>query len=176
MLSLNTLTGSTAPGFDEPLEMLQACHTKIYRFCEQLEQLPDYITQYGLDEAARNSIDSVVRYFDQAVPEHHTDEEEELFPLLLERVATAAARLEQLSAEHGYLTSSWDTIREDLLALRDGQISFINKGELEEFARQYRDHAAAEEAWLFPTVTIMFTPEELEAAGQRMAARRQKQG
>lgn len=172
MLTLDTLSSAAAPSFEQPLEMLQACHDKIRRFCDQLDLLPSYIEQHGVNEAARNAIDGVVRYFDLAGPAHHSDEEDELFPLILARVPTAASRLEQLSAEHGYLHSCWNAIRDDLLALRDGKISSISRSELEEFARQYREHAAAEESWLFPTAAAAISAEEMSAAGQRMAARR----
>ncbi|UGA39749.1 hemerythrin domain-containing protein [Chromobacterium haemolyticum] len=86
MLTLDTLSSAAAPSFEQPLEMLQACHDKIRRFCDQLDQLPSYIEQHGVDEAARNTIDGLVRYFDLAGPAHHSDEEDELFPLILERV------------------------------------------------------------------------------------------
>ncbi|AAQ58241.1 hemerythrin domain-containing protein [Chromobacterium violaceum] len=174
MLTLDTLgKAGAAPSFEQPLEMLQACHDKIRRFCDQLDKLPPYIEEHGVDEAARNTIDDVVRYFDVAGPAHHTDEEEELFPLIDERVPTASSRLEQLSAEHGYLHSCWNAIRDDLVALRDGRIKQISRNELQEFARQYREHAAAEEAWLFPTAASALSPEELRQAGANMARRRQ---
>ncbi|KIA79030.1 hemerythrin domain-containing protein [Chromobacterium amazonense] len=172
MLTLNTMGANPSPSFDQPLEMLLACHDKIRRFCDLLDKLPPYIEENGVDEAARNTIDDVVRYFDIAGPSHHTDEEEELFPLIEERIPTAASRLEQLSAEHGYLHSCWNAIRDDLVALRDGRIKQISKNELQEFARQYRDHAATEEAWLFPAAASTLSPEELKLAGARMATRR----
>ncbi|KUM03888.1 hemerythrin domain-containing protein [Chromobacterium subtsugae] len=176
MLTLDTLGGAAAPSFEQPLEMLQACHDKIRRFCDTLDKLPPYIEEHGVDEAARNAINDVVRYFDVAGPAHHTDEEEELFPLIEARVPAAASRLEQLAAEHGYLHSCWNAIRDDLLSLRDGRIRQISKNELQEFARQYREHAAAEEAWLFPAAASALSAEELRAAGARMAQRRQTGG
>ncbi|UTH76270.1 hemerythrin domain-containing protein [Chromobacterium sp. IIBBL 290-4] len=172
MLTLDTLGGPTAPSFEQPLEMLLACHDKIRRFCDLLDKLPPYIDEHGVDDAARNTIDDIVRYFDVAGPAHHTDEEEELFPLIEQRVPTAVPRLEQLSAEHGYLHSCWNAIRDDLTALRDGRIKQISKNELQEFARQYREHAATEEAWLFPTASSTLSLEELRQAGEHMAARR----
>lgn len=172
MPTLESLT-QPAPSFDQPLEMLLACHDKIRRFCDQLDKLAPYIAEHGVDEAARNSIDAVVRYFDVAGPSHHSDEEEELFPILEARVPSAAPKLEQLSAEHGYLHSRWNAIRDDLVALRHGDISVISRIEIEEFVRQYRLHAAIEEAWLIPTADKTMTAEEKRLAGQHMAAKRQ---
>lgn len=161
-----------APSFDQPLEMLLACHDKIRRFCDQLDKLVPYIEEHGVDEAARNSIEAVVRYFDVAGPSHHSDEEEELFPILEARVPTAPPKLEQLSAEHGYLHSCWNAIRDDLIALKNGDISVISRIEIEEFVRQYRMHAAIEEAWLIPTADKVMTEAEKRLAGERMAAKR----
>jgi hemerythrin-like domain-containing protein len=161
-----------APGFDEPIQILLACHDKIRRFCDQLDRLVPYIAEHGVDDAVKNSIDIVVRYFDVAGPSHHSDEEDELFPILRERVPAAAPRLEQLSAEHGYLHSSWNAIRDDLVALRNGEIDTISKVEVQEFVRQYREHAAQEEAWLIPTADATMTADEKRLAGEHMAASR----
>lgn len=174
MLTLHNLGNTAAVSFEQPLEMLLACHDKIRRFCDQLDKLPGYVAQHGVDEAAKNTIDGAIRYFDVAGPAHHLDEEEELFPLLLAREPASAPRLEQLAAEHGYLHSCWNAIRDDLLALRDEQITSLNANEVEEFVRQYREHAASEEAWLIPTAERLLNDEEKQAAGARMAARRQQ--
>lgn len=172
MPTLESLT-NPAPSFDQPLEMLLACHDKIRRFCDQLDKLAPHIAEHGVDETAKRSIDAVVRYFDVAGPSHHSDEEEELFPILEARVPSAAPKLEQLSAEHGYLHSRWNAIRDDLVALRNGDISVISRIEIEEFVRQYRLHAAIEEAWLIPTADKTMTLEEKRIAGEHMASKRQ---
>jgi len=172
MPTLESLT-NPAPTFDQPLDILLACHDNIRRFCDQLDKLAPHIAEHGVDESARRSIDAVVRYFDEAGPSHHNDEEEELFPILEARVPSAAPKLEQLAAEHGYLHSCWNAIRDDLVALRNGDISVISRIEIAEFVRQYRLHAAIEEAWLIPTADKIMTDEEKRLAGQRMSAKRQ---
>ena len=112
MLSLDALTASAAaPSFDEPLDMLYACHDKVRRFCDQLDALPAYITEHGRNQAVINTITGIVRYFDLAGPAHHQDEEDELFPLILARQPDAAPKIEQLLGEHGYLHSRWNAIR-----------------------------------------------------------------
>jgi len=161
------------PSFDQPLEMLLACHDKIRRFCDQLDKLEPYIAEHGVDDVAKHSIAAVVRYFDEAGPSHHSDEEDELFPILEARVPSAAPKLEQLAAEHGYLHARWNAIRDDLLALAHGDIPEISHVEIAEFVRQYRLHAAIEEAWLIPTADQIMSAEEKRLAGQRMAAKRQ---
>ena len=172
MLPLNAL-GPSGPSFDQPLEMLEACHDKIRRFCDQLEKLPAYVAEHGVNEAVINTVDAVVRYFDIAGPQHHQDEEDELFPLLWQKVPAALPRLEQLQAEHGYLLSRWQAIRDDLLALRNGDAGAISRIDIIDFVRLYREHAAMEEKWLFPLAAASLSEEEMLTAGQHMAARRQ---
>jgi hemerythrin-like domain-containing protein len=172
MPTLESLT-NPAPSFEQPIELLMACHDKIRSFCDQLDKLEPYIEEHGVDDVAKRSIDAVVRYFDQAGPQHHTDEEEELFPILEARIPTARPKLAQLSAEHGMLHSRWNSIRDDLVALRNGDISVISRIEIAEFVRQYRLHAAIEEAWLLPTADTILTEAEKQLAGEHMSARRQ---
>lgn len=173
MLSLDALTASiAAPSFDEPLDMLYACHDKVRQFCDQLDALPDYIEENGHGHAVLNTINSVVRYFEMAGPAHHQDEEDELFPLILARQPESAPKIEQLLGEHGYLHSRWNAIRDDLLAFAKGELTELNATEIMEFTRQYREHAQREEAWLFPVAGQLISEDELREAGKRMAARR----
>ncbi|MFC3531574.1 hemerythrin domain-containing protein [Vogesella facilis] len=171
MLKLDALSAA-APSFDAPLEMLNACHDKVRHFCQQLDALPAYIAAHGNSAALGNSIAGIVRYFEVAGPAHHQDEEDELFPLILARQPDAAPKIEQLLGEHGYLHARWNAIRDDLNAYAAGTLATLNAGEIHEFTRLYREHAAREEAWLFPTASALISEAELHAAGQRMAARR----
>lgn len=171
MLKLDSLSAA-APSFDAPLEMLNACHDKVRHFCVQLDALPDYIQLHGHSQAVVNSIAGIVRYFEIAGPAHHQDEEDELFPLIMARQPDAAPKIEQLLGEHGYLHARWNAIRDDLNAYAVGTLGALNASEIHEFTRLYREHAAREEAWLFPTAAALISDDELHAAGQRMAARR----
>ena len=165
MLSLDALTASAAaPSFDEPLDMLYACHDKVRRFCDQLDALPAYIAEHGRNQAVINTI--------SGIPAHHQDEEDELFPLILARQPDAAPKIEQLLGEHGYLHSRWNAIRDDLLAYNAAMLDSISADEVHEFARLYREHAQREEQWLFPTAAALINDSELADAGRRMAARR----
>lgn len=171
MPSLESLM-NPGPSFDHPTEMLLACHDKIRRFCDALDKIGPYIAERGVDTSVKKSIDAVVRYFDVAGPSHHSDEEDELFPILEARVPSAAPKLEQLRGEHGYLHSCWNAIRDDLIAVKNGDVSAFSRTEIEEFVRQYRQHAAIEEAWLIPTAEQIMTDEEKRIAGEHMAAKR----
>lgn len=39
--------------WNEPIEMLYACHSKVKRFCRQLTILPDYLAKNGCNQAVK---------------------------------------------------------------------------------------------------------------------------
>ena len=76
------------PSFDEPLEMLAACHERIEEQLATLERMAAHLQRKGCDAEAKAAAQSVLRYFDTAGALHHQDEDHDLFPLL--RVLAAA--------------------------------------------------------------------------------------
>lgn len=73
---------SPAAGFDEPFEMLDACHDRLRRSLELLERLQRYLLTHAVDEQARQAALDALRYFTVAAPLHHEDEERHVVPLL----------------------------------------------------------------------------------------------
>ena len=47
------LPGKTAPGFDDPLALLRACHERITERLDILERLPGHLSANGPDAGAR---------------------------------------------------------------------------------------------------------------------------
>ncbi len=173
MLTFESLSRTDAPSFDEPLEMLLACHGRVRDCCRQLDALPAHLAANGLDDAARNSIAGIVRYFDIAGPAHHQDEEDELFPIVRDSLPHTLPRLERLHSEHLSLQQTWGQIRANLLALTDAQPQLPDAPDISAFTALYRGHAQIEEEWLFPTAAGLLNQDQLRTAGQRMAKRRQ---
>ena len=52
MLNLGTQKAAT---WDEPIDMLYACHGKVKSFCGQLQMLPDYLAEHGCNDAVRQA-------------------------------------------------------------------------------------------------------------------------
>ena len=82
MTSPLTLHVGPAAGFDQPFEMLAACHERAARMLDLLARLLPHLASQGCDEQARQAARDVMRYFDLAGPAHHEDEERHVFPLL----------------------------------------------------------------------------------------------
>jgi len=74
-------------GFEAPLEMLSACHGRIEDQCATLRRLQAHLADHGSDEQARAAAWALIRYFDLSAQQHHHDEEQDLFPALVESIA-----------------------------------------------------------------------------------------
>ena len=117
-----------APSLEEPLEMLEACHERIEAQLRTLERLLDYLPRHGADEQARQAARNVLRYFELAGPNHHEDEERNLFPTLIERAgAEDAAAVRALVAD--LLAWDWPEGAYDLVVAMF--IQFANPAERE---------------------------------------------
>ena len=66
--SMKTLNSSPAVGFDQPFEMLEACHERVERSLGLLLRLAEHLVSHGADEQARDAARDVLRYFDLAAP------------------------------------------------------------------------------------------------------------
>lgn len=172
-----SLLGAAAPGFDEPLEMLRACHGRIEAQCDTLGKLLAHLERVGLDEQARQAAAAVLRYFDTAGKHHHADEEENLFPALLESVAPGqAAEVQALVAglltEHGAMEQVWRKLRDPLRQIAEGQAAGLASNDVAEFTRRYRQHIELENTRLLPLAEQTLSDRQRESLGRAMAERR----
>ena len=108
-----------APSFDEPLEMLAACHERIEAQLGTLERLGPHLAERGCDAEARTAALGVIRYFDTAGANHHLDEEEDIFPALQHHAPTQAtlSLIFRLRTEHKKLDTLWNDMRARLNAI-----------------------------------------------------------
>lgn len=113
-----------AAGFDQPLELWLACHDRVRRMCTLLQRLLEHVRKAGVDEQAKVTAVSIRRYFDEAAPRHHEDEEIDLFPRLLQRLegrteseaAGVRNAITLLDSDHREMGRLWSILRDALLA------------------------------------------------------------
>jgi hemerythrin-like domain-containing protein len=169
-------SSARAPSFDDPLEMIQACHEKILRQCDTLRKLGPHLKEQGCDEAAQQAAQGILRYFDTAGMFHHQDEELDLFPALRDCVNTDQAHLqkllERLLTEHIVMMSSWNELRAVLVELAGGIDSLLNSELTDRFIVCHTAHIEIEESELIPLAAQILSPHQLESLGRRMAQRR----
>jgi len=166
-----------APSFEEPLELMSACHGRMIAQLETLRRLAAWLPEHGSDEQARQAARGILRYFRTAAVHHHEDEESDVFPRLLARVAPAdCCRAEglvrSLLADHQELFAAWAVLRERLEAIEAGTAANLPDRDVEFFTLQYRNHIECEETMLFPLLRQYFSPADLAELGRRMSARR----
>lgn len=165
-----------APSFDQPLEMLAACHERIAAQLATLERLGPHLEQHGCDAEAKAAARGVLRYFATAGRLHHQDEDHDLFPLLRGRAAAAArpevaAAIDELEREHETMEGQWLRLRERLEAIAAGEAR-LPAEDVARFAWLYRRHMDREATAVLPFARQVLGAEQLAGLGARMAARR----
>lgn len=169
---------SPAVGFEQPFEMLEACHDRVRRSLALLGKLMAYVADHGHDAQSRSAAADVLRYFDLAAPLHHLDEETHVFPLLLEQ-GDAAVReaVQSLQQDHVAMGHLWLRLRLVLLNWRDAEapatLTASTQADATSFSALYADHLKTEEGLVFPQARSRMDATGLVAMGRQMQARRQ---
>lgn len=173
MTSPITLHPGPSAGFDEPFEMLAACHQRVERMLGLLERLAAHLQEAGADRPAQQAAQDVMRYFDTAGPAHHEDEERHVFPVL--QAAGEASLLQRLQQDHVTMAAAWARLRQDLQAVADGKTAAVDAARdvrWRDFAALYRVHIEAEEAQAYPIAQPRLDAAAERAMGREMAERR----
>lgn len=168
----------TAPvGFDTPLDMLRACHRRVEQQFSTLRRLSSHLAMSGSDKQAQEAATAVMRYFDIAAPKHHADEEEDLFPALMESMAGSDAvclreLTHQLLSQHVELDGYWQRFRSVLVEVAAGRPAQLAPALVQAFDALYSEHILREEAELLPMAERLLSDREIQRIGQAMRLRR----
>jgi len=166
------LVRETAPDFSDPLAMLRACHGRMLDLCELLQRLPAWIETHGVDDEAQQAITRIRRYFETAAPQHHADEEDDLFPLL-QTDPELALLIDHLRREHLALDRQWQRLAAVFDEIKDGMADRRSlQSTANAFCTAYRDHIEIENTRLLPAAASLLSPDQCVELGRRMAARR----
>lgn len=166
-----------APGPDQPLALLSACHGRIARQCATLSRLAGHLPEHGSDASAQSAAASLLRYFETAAVHHHEDEEEDLFPALIEAMAGSDAvclhaLVQGLKADHRRLAALWEPLRGALAEIAAGMPASLTPAQAREFAEAYAGHIRREEDELLPLAARLIADDVLADIGRAMRARR----
>lgn len=175
-----SLPGHSAPGagFEAPFDMLDACHERVERTLRLLGNLREHVKTQGADAQACDAARDVMRYFDQAGPLHHQDEELHVFPpLLAQRDPAVLAVVIQLKRDHRDMGALWVQVRAALTSLveaGDGWPGFSTEDEqhFDVYDALYRRHLVDENGVVYPAARSVIRDEALSAMGADMMARR----
>lgn len=165
---------SPSAGFEQPFEMLRACHERVERMLRLLQRLRVHLLTQGHDEQARQAARDVMRYFDTAAPAHHEDEERHVFPPLL-AAGLHRETIARLQHEHLEMTALWPQVRGLLQRVVEGPwVPFTpeDEGTLERYARLYDWHVAAENELVYPAAQRQLDALAQATMGEEMSRRR----
>ncbi|MHB1751256.1 MAG: hemerythrin domain-containing protein [Acidiferrobacter sp.] len=158
-----------APGFDDPLGLLAACHERIEGHCATLVRLKAHVRAHGGDRDAQLAAERVWAYFAQAGRWHHEDEEHDLAPLLeREGDGALAAAMARLMAEHRDLERTYAPLERILRALPATPTDLP----IEPYVSRMRAHMEAENTVILPRARALLGAPEIAALGRAMAVRR----
>ncbi len=171
------LHAGPAVGFDEPFEMLEACHERVQRSLALLGRLVAHVDAHGHDAQSRSAAHDVLRYFELAAPHHHEDEERHVFPRLLAQGDEAVVQaVQRLRDEHARMSELWAQLRPVLQAwsgdAAGGAVPVDFRAAAQAFASLYAGHIPVEEGLVFPTARAGLGRGELRAMGDEMRERR----
>lgn len=161
-----------AAGFDQPFELLAACHDRVRQRLDLLARLIDHLAAHGPDAAAQSAAADVLRYFDVAAPLHHDDEERHLVPRLLaspDPAHHAAAR--QLLDGHVQIRQAWRQLSPLLTQLAAPEHA-ARQDAATRFIALHAPHLQLEDELVYPAISQQLSAEEATTMGQEMAARR----
>lgn len=172
------LTYRDAPNpaaFRDPLAFIRDDHSRQLRMCNLLDAFTEKLELGSVKPLAS----ALLEYLKDDLPLHTEDEEKDLVPALERRCEPddgLAEAVRQLSREHDLNRDLVSFMIDDLEALADGR-SLNNPVRLvmnvKEFSETQRQHVTWEERVLLPLARQRLTPEDLDAIGRNMAARRE---
>ncbi|HTD06169.1 hemerythrin domain-containing protein [Undibacterium sp.] len=168
---------ASAPGFDQPLAVLKHCHDKIRKQLATLEKLPPHLAAYGADADAQQAANAIRRYFNQAAPLHHEDEEINLLPMLeVTARGDDATLLSELMPgilkEHLQMQTLWHSLDKQLESIAAGTSAALADDEVRQFCDMYTQHMLTEESHIAPMAKRLFSDAQMDKLGSAMQQRR----
>jgi hypothetical protein len=167
-----------AHSFDTPLALLGDFHGIMRSHARGLCELADRCEAPGFPTREdRYLARAVVRCFDEAALRHHRDEEEDLFPALVNAAPAGelnAVRdlLFRLRRDHRRLEAQWAPLARMVAAIAQGQRMPLVAAHAAEFACTLERHLDTEDTQLLPLARRLLNTRLAGFVGERMARRR----
>ena len=124
---------------------------------------------------ARQIAQQTIDFFHEAVFAHHTEEEKDLFMIVLAKAEAGEEHervrrlVDQLTAEHRDIEAQWRQLEPHLKKLLKGDAAEVDGAAIERLVRQYQQHARIEETELLPLSAAMLGRESADLAALGLA-------
>lgn len=138
---------------DAPITNFSQCHVGILSHLKAFGGLPALLEPA---EQARRIAQDTLKFFRDAVYEHHSEEERELFPAVLASASEGVeldqikSMVERLTREHRQVEATWARLEPHLKKIAKGQSADLDTSAVQALVRDYSAHAAFEEAEFLP--------------------------
>ena len=165
------------PGFDQPIAVLKHCHDRIRKQIRTMQNLVPHLPEFGLTQQAKQGAHAILQYFEKAAPQHHADEEDDLFPMLQVVAAGGDAALlteliPQIMREHEQLAHAWQVLERQLIPIAAGESAILSSENVQHFAALYAAHMEKEETQIAPMAKRILSAEQMRQLGNAMSIRR----
>lgn len=161
-----------AASFDQPFELLAACHERVRQRLSLLGRLIPHLQQHSADASARSAADDILRYFDLAAPHHHDDEERHLVPVLQASDDPACREAAQrLLDDHEAIRAGWTVLRPLLQQLAPADLAALDAA-AQHFIALHEPHLQLEDGLVYPAAAARLPALMQAAMGLEMARRR----
>jgi len=158
-----------ATDFSNGLQVITDYHQDFLAKGLQLVELAKEIKQQGMTEDLANQCMKMYCHYSHATILHHKDEEEALFPLLVDKSSLVIGMIERLIMDHEEIEESWAALSTRLN--NPEQITnFDHFLHLTiEFEKILREHLTREDEDFSPQIKKILTAEQMKQAGEKMS-------
>ncbi len=158
-----------ATDFSSGLQVISDYHQDFLARGIQLIELAKDIQKEGMNEALANQCMDMYCHYSHATHLHHKDEEEALFPTLVDQSSLIIGMMERLIMDHEEIEESWAKLSTRLSNPK--QITnfdhFLHL--TVEFEKILRDHLMREDEDFAPLIKKTLSTEKMKQVGKKMA-------
>ncbi len=162
-----------------PLNEFSGCHEHIVANFQGLQTLVRLLGEQPDSVEIKTLARQQLVFFREVVLEHHAEEEQELFVLVMdaadkgEEADQARRAIRRLVAEHRQLEATWARLESDIKRLSKGKPAELDIEMAEDLAMRYLAHAAYEEQYFLPLSARILNKNEMSALGLALHMRHQ---
>jgi len=135
----------------------------------QLVELAKEIKKQGMTEQLANQCMEMYCHYSHATHLHHKDEEEALFPLLVDQSSLVIGMMERLIMDHEEIEESW-TALSSRLSKPEQITNFDHFLHITiAFEKILREHLTREDEDFSPQIKKILTANQIKQAGEKMS-------
>lgn len=167
---MNSPAGGGSAEAQGPLHDFSQSHAGILARLDALRALPDRLADPRADpKALREATAELIAFFEDAVIEHHAEEEETLFPAVARSAAPGdeaslvASLANHLTREHRRIEAEWRSLEPALKRISQGRPAELDAAALLRLCDTYVAHARFEESTYLPLAARILSANDQSA-------------